>query len=352
MTMPLLATTERADATAPARTPCAPAATAPGAGYRYPFGPFPTGWYLAIESAALAPGAVVPLTLFGRELVAYRPDDGGNAVIVDAHCPHMGAHLGYGGVVDGDGIRCPFHAWRFGPDGRCNDVPYGPDRQPPRVGVGAWPVHETSGLVLIHFSESGAAPTWTMPDLAEWGEPGWVGYETVGWRIRMHVQELAENVPDTAHFAVVHEVPGTPDAIVEVDGAVYRQRSIVAETGEMFTQQTAYGLGLVWLHTASNIVFLTATTPIDAEYCDLRLLFLVREEAGAAEMSPRNRAMIDSIAENTSRDVPIWEHKVYRDKAPLVAGDGPIRTLRHWARQFHEIVYTDSDADTTIAANQ
>jgi 3-ketosteroid 9alpha-monooxygenase subunit A len=312
-------------------------------GYRYPFGPYPTGWYLALESAALAPGAVVPLTLFGRELVAYRPTNGGAAVIFDAHCPHMGAHLGYGGVVDGDGIRCPFHAWRFGPDGRCDDVPYGPDREPPRVGLGSWDVHETSGLVLVHYSATGARPSWTMPDLPEWDEPGWLGYETVGWRIRMHVQELAENVPDTAHFAVVHGVPGTPDAIVSTDGPVYRQRSVVAETGATFTEQTAYGLGLVWLHTMSDIVFLTATTPIDAEHCDLRLLFLVREEPGTATMSARNRALIDAIAENTSRDVPIWEHKVYRDKPPLVAGDGPIRTLRQWARQFHEITYGDSD---------
>ena len=30
--------------------------------------------------------------------------------------------------------------------------------------------------------------------------------------------------------------------------------------------------------------------------------------------------MIEAIAENTARDVPIWEHKVYRERAPLGAG--------------------------------
>jgi phenylpropionate dioxygenase-like ring-hydroxylating dioxygenase large terminal subunit len=303
--------------------------------YRYPFGPYPTGWYLAFESAALAPGDVLPLQMFGRELVAFRTD-AGSAVVLDAHCPHMGAHIGYGGVVDGEGVRCPFHAWRFDSDGRCDDVPYDESRRPPRVGVACHPVHETSGLVLVHHSASGAAPTWWMPDLPEWGTPGWVGYETVGWRIRMHVQELAENIPDMAHFAYVHKVPGTPAAEYEIDRHIYRQRSLIAETGESFTQQEAFGLGLVWLRSAGGVVFLTATTPIDDQYVDLKLLFLVDEGPGATELSPAKRAMVDAIAENTSRDVPIWEHKVYRERAPLVPADGPINVLRKWAVQFHE----------------
>jgi len=306
--------------------------------YRYPFGPYPTGWYLAVESAALAPGAVLPLRILGRELVAFRSESGA-AAIVDAHCPHMGAHLGYGGRVDGEGVRCPFHAWRFGLDGRCSDVPYDRGRPPPPVGVACWPVHETSGLVLVHQSASGSAPSWRMPDLPEWGAPGWVGYESVSWRIRMHVQEVAENVPDTAHFAVVHEVPGTPLAEVETQGHVYRQRSLVAETGEPFTTQEAFGLGLIWLRAGSSLVFLTATTPIDALHCELRLLFLARERPSAKELSPESRALIRSIAESTERDVPIWEHKVYRERPPLVPADGPIHLLRRWARQFHEAAH-------------
>ena len=304
--------------------------------YRYPFGPYPTGWYLALESRALAPGAVLPLTRFGRELVAFRSEKTGTAVILDAHCPHMGAHLGYGGAVDGEGIRCPFHHWRFDLGGRCNDVPYNEGRRPPDTGLRAWPVHETSGLLLVHYSESGEAPRWRLPDLPEWGETGWLGYETVSWRIRMHVQELTENIPDTAHFLYVHEVPGTPRAEVEIKDHVYRQRSYFAETGETFTVQEAHGLGLVWLRSAGRLVFLTAITPLDAQHCELKLLFLAREEDGARELSAESRALIQLIADTTARDVPIWEHKVYRERPVLVPADGPIAQLRRWARQFYE----------------
>ena len=50
---------------------------------------------------------------------------------------------------------------------------------------------------------------------------------------------------------------------------------MTVETGEAFTEQEAFGLGLVWLRTRDRIVFLTATTPIDDQYVELRLLFLV-----------------------------------------------------------------------------
>ena len=37
--------------------------------------------------------------------------------VVHAFCPHMGAHLGMGGVVVGNSLRCPFHGWSFNASG-------------------------------------------------------------------------------------------------------------------------------------------------------------------------------------------------------------------------------------------
>src|SRR3546814_19912043 len=65
---------------------------------------------------------------FGADVVLYRGASG-RPVMLEAYCPHMGAHLAVGasgatalhGVqVEGDMIRCPNNGWRFGPDGRCN----------------------------------------------------------------------------------------------------------------------------------------------------------------------------------------------------------------------------------------
>ena len=77
----------------------------------------PNGWFIVARSDELAPGEMRPLYAFGRDLVLFRTE-GGEARLLDAHCPHLGAHLAVGGRVEGECIRCPFHGWRFDGDVR------------------------------------------------------------------------------------------------------------------------------------------------------------------------------------------------------------------------------------------
>ena len=66
----------------------------------------------------------IKLYISGLNLAVFRGDTG-DAHIVDAYCPHMGANLGVGGRVEGDCIECPFHGWKFrGYDGQCTEIPY------------------------------------------------------------------------------------------------------------------------------------------------------------------------------------------------------------------------------------
>jgi phenylpropionate dioxygenase-like ring-hydroxylating dioxygenase large terminal subunit len=83
----------------------------------------PFGWYFVGYSDELAIGEVKPLEYFDRDLVMFR-NESGEVGVLDAYCPHMGAHLGYGGSVDGDSLRCPFHAWGISPDAIVTDVTY------------------------------------------------------------------------------------------------------------------------------------------------------------------------------------------------------------------------------------
>lgn len=69
----------------------------------------------------LAPGEIQPPRYFGTDLVVWRAASG-EAVVMDAHCAHMGCHLAHGargrphenGLVHGDSVQCPFHGWRGG----------------------------------------------------------------------------------------------------------------------------------------------------------------------------------------------------------------------------------------------
>ncbi|MBW2425066.1 MAG: Rieske 2Fe-2S domain-containing protein, partial [Deltaproteobacteria bacterium] len=88
-----------------------------------PLPTFPNGWFDIGFADELALRQVRPLNLFGQDVVLYR-GRGGDAHLLDAHCPHLGAHLGHGGKVAGDDLVCPFHAWRFDGRGSCMNVPY------------------------------------------------------------------------------------------------------------------------------------------------------------------------------------------------------------------------------------
>src|SRR5690554_7382987 len=76
---------------------------------RYPFPRYPRGWFQIAYSDEVEPGSVHPIRYFGRDYVLFRTESGALSLL-DAFCPHLGAHLGYGGRVEGESIRCPFHA--------------------------------------------------------------------------------------------------------------------------------------------------------------------------------------------------------------------------------------------------
>ena len=104
--------------------------------------PMPMGWFQVLYSHELETGDAIPVEYFEQELVIFRTEDG-DAKVVDAFCPHMGAHLGYGireqtgkgPRIVGDSIECPFHGWRWNGDGQCTHIPYAKNL-PPRVAKG------------------------------------------------------------------------------------------------------------------------------------------------------------------------------------------------------------------------
>lgn len=62
------------------------------------------------------------ISAFGTRIVVFR-DSVGEAIVLEAICPHMGGDLTMG-KVDGDVVRCPYHDWGWGAEGMCLDIPY------------------------------------------------------------------------------------------------------------------------------------------------------------------------------------------------------------------------------------
>ncbi len=121
------------------------------------FTPWPLGWTYFAASAELSNGPV-SRDLFGRSIACYRTADG-TVVAMDGRCWHMGADLGQGEVV-GDCLRCPFHGWKFGPDGACRHVPAQPADIPPAARQTAYATAERRGRVYVFPS---LRPTHPLP---------------------------------------------------------------------------------------------------------------------------------------------------------------------------------------------
>src|SRR5262249_52915051 len=166
-----------------------------------PFPAFPTGWFRVADVRDVAVGSVRALHCLGQDLVLWRSADG-VARVFDAHCPHLGAHLGVGGrMVDG-ALQCPFHGWRFDAGGACVGAP---GRRAPTAGLRAWAVREWCGSIMVYHDPTGASPAWDLPVVPEADAPEWTPLRGANrWVIRSHPQEFEENGMDLVHFPFLH----------------------------------------------------------------------------------------------------------------------------------------------------
>jgi nitrite reductase/ring-hydroxylating ferredoxin subunit len=94
---------------------------------------------------------IKPLRLFGEDLVIFK-DGKGRYGLVGRHCPHRGTDLAFG-RLESDGLRCAFHGWKFGVDGKCLETPAEPDDSKlcARLQHKAYPVVEKSGILFAYM---------------------------------------------------------------------------------------------------------------------------------------------------------------------------------------------------------
>lgn len=312
-----------------------------------------TGWYHAAYSAELAVGAVLPLRYFGHDIVAFRTEEG-QAHLLEAHCPHMGAHLGYGGEVRGGNIMCPYHNWEWrGSDGLNAAIP-GLDRTI-RKSVATWRVHESDGVIYLWFSRTGdEEPTWLPPTLDESRDSSYYPLYPHGVKratVTFPPQFAFENVADISHLRTVHgwvdvpvlnaAGPEGPMFFTDFTGLVSTRKGPVTTRIENYQ----WGLGLVYsrLHGLHPTAQISSITPIDHESSVYALSIFAGRVPGddGDEPTGRARAVIEEQARQAlnddSKDRQIWDHQVYIDNAPLVGDERmTIGAFRRWSRQFRE----------------
>jgi len=317
--------------------------------------PIPFGWFCLGVSKDLAAGDVEPLKYFGEDLVMYRTESG-EVVVTDAFCPHLGAHLGHGGKVDGENIACPFHGWQFDTAGRCDNIPYAKQMPPKIQGVEVlrrYPVCEVNGLIWAWYHPRAIEPMYEVENVAELDSGEWTEIESYDWEIGTIIQESGENAVDTAHFLFVHSATTMPEGEISVDGhrrvtnvkmmahAMDESTGKVDLEGEdvvqghLITKNNGPGQTIQYFHTYFETIMIGTITPIDDQSLHLRFHFSQPKKA-SEQQQVVFRGVIDNVVFQVGQDIPIWEHKKYEVNPILCDSDGPINKYRNWFSQFYD----------------
>jgi 3-ketosteroid 9alpha-monooxygenase subunit A len=315
--------------------------------------PIPHGWYAVDYTDELKAGDVKPLHYFGQDMVLFRTESG-EAALLKAFCPHLGAHLGYGGAVEGESISCPFHAWKFNGNGYCTDVPYA-KRMPPKVdgqrAIDSYPLVERNQMIWAWYHPQGAEPLFEVEEFMELNSPDWTPLDTFDWQINTIIQETGENAADIAHFVTVHGALAMPDGVVTLEDhkrltTMESKTSHIDEEGNVHRDDTEgdnakleswnIGPGLTYQRFSRmfDIVMMGTVTPIDDQNILLRFNFSMPREQSEMHRLYAN-GFRDEIKYQVEQDIPIWENKVYLDSPVLCDGDGPIAKYRKWFQQFY-----------------
>ncbi len=314
---------------------------------RYYTPPIPNGWFQVAYDDELPPGEVRPLKYFGKDLVLFRTETGALSVL-DAFCPHLGAHLGHGGKVKGEALECPFHAWQFNCEGSCVAVPYA-KHMPRKASLGRYYAKSVGGLIMVWHHAEGEPPTFEIPDeIPEWGNregvrnDEWTDYVRRNWKIRTRNQEMAENQVDSAHFHYVHGATNMPQSEAKVDGPIME---VISKTGmstpmgpvegQVHSKSWGFGFSQIRFSGIVDTLLVSSVTPIDEDNVDVRFSFTVKKVGGKDVTKGVGRAFVAEIERQLEQDTPIWENKTQWANPLLCDGDGPIGLFRRWSKQFY-----------------
>lgn len=160
-------------------------------------------WHPVAAASELARCPTKCVKVLGEELVLFR-DKQGRLALIGAYCAHRHANLAYG-IPEADGLRCPYHGWKYDLAGRCVEQPFEETVRPDKtfkdkIQLPAYAVDELGGLIFAYLGPKPAPllPRWDL--LVE--ENAWreIGHAVTA----CNWLQAAENILDPVHVEWLH----------------------------------------------------------------------------------------------------------------------------------------------------
>lgn len=289
----------------------------------------PNRWWAALPSTTLRSSRPRGVTRLGQSLVLWRDGDG-RACAALAACPHRGADLSLGRVVEGQ-LQCPYHGFRFQPDGACSRIPCegSAAKIPPRLQLSLAHVEEAHGFVWVYAGDEDAREATPLPWIADAPEPG--GDEAVRemtWDVRF--SRVMEGMLDLHHFPFAHrrftppgytrldpyEAAVDDDGVLRTTGRLRRERA--PESGFVMHIDVAFP-GTLSVRFSEAIGGVVVCTPIDEERTYIALRYRARVPVlGALPFVNRLAAELSVVAE--MRLIQPDDYRMLRSTTPRTGG--------------------------------
>ncbi|UFS58657.1 Rieske 2Fe-2S domain-containing protein [Subtercola endophyticus] len=100
---------------------------------------------------------VKAVRIMSEDLVLFKRE--GGWALTSRFCAHRGVDLSYGRLEDG-GLRCLYHGWLYGPDGRCKEQPAEPPHSKfiDKIRISSYTCEERNGIIFAYLGAGDPPP--------------------------------------------------------------------------------------------------------------------------------------------------------------------------------------------------
>jgi len=283
----------------------------------------------------------------GEKLAVFRDPGGGWHALLD-RCPHRGAALSLGTVMDDGSLQCRYHGWRFRGNGGCTRVPLNEltAKAIDSIRATAVPAREIAGALWIYTGtlQEGPAPAPpALPSSLE-GPPRQFGTYSQHWNA--HWTRAVENFIDFAHPSYLHRetigawthdhAEGGAIATVEVHEEPWGFRTL------NYFGSRQQGFRVDWYRPNLSVLHFGGSgegklhvfsIPLSATRTRVMTVRRLPPGADATAWSAR-AATVDNTILDEDRLVVESQHGPVDDAEISVATDAPAVAFRRWHRQM------------------
>lgn len=161
-------------------------------------------WYPITFTKDLFLDKPLSFTIFDENFVLFK-DELGNLSCIENLCPHRGAKLSDGQIIDGK-IECLYHGWQFNIQGECVHIPQLSDsaKIPKNACIKSYETKKNQGIIWVWLGDEKIREKTDIFHISDLDNPDCFLVDTVT-DLPYDYTYLIENIADPSHVPISHD---------------------------------------------------------------------------------------------------------------------------------------------------